>query len=477
MLTFKTYLIEYRIKGDIANKGTQYFGNLRYRNEADMLVLDDRNHMIHFIPKPQLIDKLWDKCRVLKSQWDAKVNDRTRKELGEWAFLGYRGSDFSTLAPEEFKKIMSIDDFEPASDSNPHIVDYIRGSEEAQRQIKTYASYMDQKAEKGGHKPFTKEVMESLLPESNKVSLIVFNYMILDHDAKKIYAEDRSDKDDVRMRAYSGNAEYTLIKADFSIENMAHARKAVASLVKKAPEIMGYTFVDTWHDDEEYPVSEVIKRKSDTKIGKAIQSLESLKTGSGEIIAYHGTSKSIWGKIKKDGRMIPGQGPEYNDKIDGHSQNMIYLTAQIDDARRYAVRAARSSAGVILKMKIRDHSKLRFDEDNLGAAGQKVVDKVGEKEYTAMIKQVFGLEKDPYTLHPKMLWEPNRYGWTIRDQALADKLKRIISYAAIKQGPSFAYEGSIPAKDISVAEESKAQRADKDDPEARDKMRASRKVY
>ena len=268
-------------------------------------------------------------------------------------------------------------------------------------------------------------------------------YVIIDHDNKYIHRIDKSAEYSTRMPTYGGKGNYVLIRGDFTMEGRDYV-KTINQLTKMFP---GYA------TDE----------RDSTLLGAEKQKQQML-SGQGSIKVYHGTSESIWKQIKATGKMIPGQGPDYWDKIKGHSESMIYMTMDPDVARRYAIRAARASKYVILEIEISDFTKIRFDEDSLGSALRGVIDS-NKKRDVAVIRTLtdHGIDIDNlYSFIKQHLAGTNSNVQIPNEKNI---VRYILNRAMIRMGEySFAYEGTIPLRNIKVFEVSKTKRyKDSDD--------------
>lgn len=152
---------------------------------------------------------------------------------------------------------------------------------------------------------------------------------------------------------------------------------------------------------------------------------------SGELTFYHGTSLKRWSRIEKSG-LNPGNAPEvYVDLVPGFSEKNVYLTTSVETAENYATRAAiddRSQA-VVLKVIIRDPTKLRPDEDSMGWIT--VTDPDGD-------------EVEVHFRHNNWRSWPNAS--QIHQRFMSGVAKSINSNGTI------AYAGRIPARDVSELE-------------------------
>jgi hypothetical protein len=299
-------------------------------------------------------------------------------------------------------------------------------------------------------KPYSQITQDDLNQPYNGITVGVSRptqFLVIDHDRKQIYRMDRSAEYKSRMTTYARKTEYILVKSDFSIP--ANAFYKLTQDVKKR-----YPTYTVAHDTPQ--------------LATAPNKLQMVLNGRGSFTAYHGTSNAIYTKIKKDGRMMPGQGPDYVDKIQGHSENMIYLTFDPNVARRYAIRASGARPYVILEIQIDDISRLRFDEDSLNkaistfwnstrkndiAVKRLLPDEWVDKE-TGKMKVDWYLMTDIIRMHLR--------GESEMQFPAQEKVINYIFYKTLiaMDEYSFAYQGAIPASKISVFEKHKTKKAD-----------------
>lgn len=326
-----------------------------------------------------------------------------------------------------------------------------RSSEQLLSDIMSSISYRDPKIK---HQAAAQELLQNPQLLQNKISDFTISIMgptkfvKIDHDAKTIQRVDRSAEYKTRMGGYtSKSSQYLLIHGDFSMEPQQFL-KLSRDLLKKYP---GYEVV------EKTPQSLSANKK-----------LQQILQGRGPITAYHGTSNATLTKVKFTKKLIPGQGPEYSDKIKGHSERMIYLTLDPDVARRYAIRASQGRPYVILEITVNDLSRLRFDEDSLAASAQAFVGSTRKSDMA--VKRLFPagwfnadgeLEKDWYNIYEliKSVYNPAAHGALVAVENRS-KIANYVFYKAlhIMRETSFAYEGSIPARDIKIFEKSKSRK-------------------
>jgi len=265
------------------------------------------------------------------------------------------------------------------------------------------------------------------------------HYVVIDHIKKSIYRANKTRDYQTRMGGYTGNAAYILVDVEFSIDRM--------DFLKIAKQV-----------SSNLPGYHIGQQKENEDIKNTIQQI---LNGKGTIYAYHGTSNAIFNKIKKSGGMVPGMGEEYSDKIKGHSENLIYLTLEPETAQKYAVRASKQRANVILKVKIDDLTKLAFDEDSLFKAVssiQRSNKKVNQK-INAAIQEEFNFHEG-YMSHDLKPYFAD-------ESKLNDKQQKLLNYVkfyAIKSmvNLSFGYTGVIPLKNVSVYETGKSKKHDPD---------------
>lgn len=265
------------------------------------------------------------------------------------------------------------------------------------------------------------------------------HYVVIDHTKKLIHRQNKTRDYQTRMGGYTGDSAYILVDSEFSINRMDFLKIAK----QLSPNLPGY---------------HIAQEKENQDIKNTIQKI---LNGRETIYAFHGTSNAIFNKIKKSGRMIPGMGKVYSDKIPGHSENLIYLTLEPETAQKYAVRASKQRANVILKVKIDDLTKLAFDEDSLFVAIRKIQTSnknVNQKINTA-IQDEFNLPKE-YMAHDLKPYFSDESKLNVKQQ----KLLNYIKFYAIKSmiDLSFGYKGTIPLKNISVYETGKSKKHDPD---------------
>jgi hypothetical protein len=338
--------------------------------------------------------------------------------------------------------------------------------------------YKDDKLTKAGEPRLTSWSTEHVVRASD--------YIVVDHDQKVVYPKDETEKNQSRMGTYGNSkASWTMLRHDFSMTDGTIVQKLLASLVKAEPSVIEYEYIDTYHNDQRLPMRDAMARGGSGRFGALKKSASALRQGSGPITAYHGTSNAIWKEIKKSGGMVPGLGPEYNDKLDGHSEAILYMTTDLTMARRYAVRAAKSSKGVILETTITDHSRITFDEDNLHyQAMGRFLRKLTPEQFKKLAADA-GLDGID---HPGALARGYQTGADPKDpkiRRIIDTIGRFAIGLFSQNGFSFGYRGSIPASKFRVIEEVKGVRyddkygpeSDEKNAEAYQKTRDSRNYY
>jgi len=266
-----------------------------------------------------------------------------------------------------------------------------------------------------------------------------------------------------RMGTYKGrDTTYMLIDADFSVNDNRKLHKALKSLVGKFPALADFDFVDGRSGQvKRTPVSQLLAGTDNTD--NTVKQLITATTGS--ISAYHGTSKAVLKQIIQDGVMIPGKGPEYSDKILGHSDKLIYFTLDIEQARKFAVRAAGGREAVIIKAEINDMTRLRFDEDALAEAIRKLPDRI-YPNFEKLFYKVFQLDTaDEYKSRSHL--DQTLRGYLIKDYSkFTEPQKKLIGYLGalalkannLTSGYSFGYAGRLPLDKLVLAETFKSQR-------------------
>lgn len=283
------------------------------------------------------------------------------------------------------------------------------------------------------------------------VAFYGLQYLVLDNSENSITVVNTDKKDHVRMGALSGNTQYILIDSNYSM-NQNNLRKILASLIKVDPNLKDFRLNDSRLQNPK-TVIEFIK-------GFKNQVPDLVSKTTSEVFAYHGTSRSTLNKILKDGAMLPGQGKDYSDKIKGHSENLLYFSLDIEETRKYAVRAARTTDSIILRAKITDMTRLRFDEDSLFWVMQALFK--SEKK----LKQ---LEKLFYAAYPDYKYsfsDSSVVNWLNNDgktifsseankaetQLLAFINANALKINNITSGHSFGYQGRLPLSSLSLVE-------------------------
>lgn len=247
--------------------------------------------------------------------------------------------------------------------------------------------------------------------------------------------------------------------------------KILQSLVKKFPDMANYSYIDYISKTQTRTnVKDILNGAGE--IGRMNVSLSNVVNRQGTVIAYHGTSEAAWKDISRKG-LIPGRGYHYVDKIQGHSEHNIYLTTNISDARKYAVRASGASKAVVLEVKIRDTGKINFDEDNLNMNNvpEKVNKELKIRLYNLWIKHN---KDDKYWFFQHNEDHVAEHGLDITDIAIhafqhknalllkdpeLNQIFSVIGYYALNgRAYTFSYKGHIMPRDIRLKEEIKSQR-------------------
>lgn len=427
-------LSEYIMMGSVEPVGTTYV--FLYENKYAFQLQEPIRGTIDYIIAPQVIELaltyLADDERFEDSyaSWKPALNPHHQ----EITALFFKTTKLKQELPEDISKM-----FFDILKKSTRILDDIASKIIYGLQVRT-AKQAQAVLEKGVDN-ITKDYTVAVAPPHE--------YVVVDHDNQTIKRLDHSAKYNTRMRKYSGKTEYVLIRGDFSID-AKQFYKLVQDIKKEYPD---YTV------EEDTP-----------QLSKAQEKLNTILSGRGKITAYHGTSNAIYTRIKKAGRMIPGLGPEYGDKFEGHSEKMIYLTLDPNVARRYGIRAAGAQPYVILEVTVNDISKLRFDEDSLNRA---VANFSGSnRKVDLAVKRLFPddwYDKDNQEF--RVDWS-NVYfmiqAYLKEGKIAFDGAEKVINYLLYKalvtmSEYSFAYEGQIPMSRVKVFEKSKTKKADPKD--------------
>lgn len=276
-------------------------------------------------------------------------------------------------------------------------------------------------------------------------------YIVIDHENKKVYIGDESKRTSARMHNYSGSGEYVLPFGDMSVSREDYLK--LEKQLQKSLALVGYTFSD-------------FSERKTSNYREQLRALKQLQWGK-PILAFHGTSNAVWKDIKEEGGMIPGKGRDYSDKIKGHSEHLIYLTLNPDVARRYAIRASGAKNYVILKIEtVLDPTKIVFDEDSLARAVNSTFAKTSPKlkpllDLAIKLFDTTGTE-NRYNALSNISTLLRRPGEKITpEQNLILDYFRNRALAVLEEG-SFAYKGKIPLDKITLWETGKSEKASDD---------------
>ncbi len=302
------------------------------------------------------------------------------------------------------------------------------------------------------------------------VGFTSLGYLELDNQKRTIRNLNMDKSYHNRMGTYSkpgaksqSRATYIIIDSGYVISDDRKLVKALRALVSKFPDLAEYSYVDgrSGHD-KPTPVANLLASQKLNSQGQAIDQM--LTKTTGKIFAFHGTSNTIWKKIQKSGVMVPGQGPEYGDKMAGHSEHLLYFSLNKDQVRRYAVRAAKTSTAVIIRAEINDMTKLRFDEDSMLSGLTKIPDKLWPGVVKRFLK-LMGMENEylkfmSESRHEQIYGVLGRWiKWGEKSYTLLQKDPGLLSYVnamALKtfsqSGYSFGYKGSLPLKKLQLVE-------------------------
>lgn len=279
-----------------------------------------------------------------------------------------------------------------------------------------------------------------------------------------------------------GKTHYSIPTSDATL-GLPEARKVCASLIKKDNNYKSYTFVEflTGGQNRSVNLHDFVQHK-DPETAPIIKSTMAVKMNlSGPIIAFHGTSMAKWKKIKKEGLKY-GVGPDYNDKIKGHSEYNVYLTTDLADARKYAVRAAGSGVSVVLEVTIPDNAKIVFDEDALGRVNKKVENLI-KKKYGNIDLTTYLREKGAYEYNVGYGGYLNYHDWarasaaseTAANDPITKDILKLYALFAAGHGELFAYRGNIAPRYLKIRETFSSEKVDdnKPDPDLPERVRKS----
>lgn len=212
---------------------------------------------------------------------------------------------------------------------------------------------------------------------------------------------------------------HTIPHTNVAYNNVNRFKKILKSIMKYDERVkLDYSIVGNI-TYEGLTISDILKKQEGADI---------LKT-HGTFVMYHGTSEKRAKEVRTKG-LRPGNTPfEYIDLVKNYSEFNVYLTPSISIAENYATRAAiddRSKA-VVLKVVVRDFTKLIPDEDSLSWII--TMNPNGEEE----------------RIHFKhMTWR----SWPNAKHIMASFMTKLAR--GINTSSTIAYKGSIPARDIST---------------------------
>jgi hypothetical protein len=299
--------------------------------------------------------------------------------------------------------------------------------------------------------------INKLYYENEKTVYLAYlgDFVVIDNENKSISLIDHTKRVNTAMGTYKGNATFILINFEFSM--------GVTEFNKVSKYLINGKYKDYTITDEVYSTQE---KENIEKSIKVIQ-----YSNQNQIVhCFHGTSLAIWKTIQKSGYLEAGKGIDYSDKISGHSENNIYFTLDKNIAQKYAVRAAKTSAYVILKLEIPyDSSKFVFDEDSVFKGVNKFL-KTAPKNVVSSINKLVGTElKNHNELGPNFdtnyldasLYKRFFQIYFKNPEKVSKDLKLAISYVfsyCLKslEENSFAYKGKIPVRNIQVYAEGKS---------------------
>jgi hypothetical protein len=293
--------------------------------------------------------------------------------------------------------------------------------------------------------------------------------LIVNTKTKSIYPDSNPIGHANRIGTHSNSKTmYVIPMSDISIENPREIYKILQSLVKKYPYMKNFSYIDILSRNQaRIKVEDVLNGAGE--VGKVNTNYQNIFNKTGDILVYHGTSEKIYKNFIEKKGLRPGLGQHYVDKIVGHSENNLYFTNDIGDARKYAVRASgASSRSIVLEVKIRDYDKITFDEDNLQSGIERIPEKVLKQIKTRLYNiyiengsddKLWAFQHIPEYVSEKGLDSTDVEAWQLKRIAenggykYIESIMRIIGYYAIGGSSfTFAYKGVILPKDIKVKE-------------------------
>jgi hypothetical protein len=309
------------------------------------------------------------------------------------------------------------------------------------------------------------------LDSSLSLSISGGSYIQVDHNNKTISVVDNTARYGLRIRAIGSKTEYVIPMGEYSMTEPNFVA-VVKALYKSNKSIGAYTVTDNF-----VPIPTVVTVKDIVNdIGRiaAAAKLFSDRHKSREIIAYHGTSTAAYNNVIARYGLQPGKGVEYGDKIKGHSEHLVYLTYSLDEARKYATRAGMGRGSVVLRVKVSDFTKIKFDEDNLQYGLRRIPDNILYEIKIRMLQlwpKTGGAVGHAHDATIPIVSKPIDL-WTLRslfDSNLTTEQRNLLDfiggYCVTGAAHTFGYKGSISPRDIKLVEQFKSTKHDasKDD--------------
>lgn len=247
--------------------------------------------------------------------------------------------------------------------------------------------------------------------------------LVVNHDDKTINLDvaERSQYMNRRGGKHGSKTgrSYTIPHANTAFDNVHELQKILKAIMNDDPQVTGdYRIVGS--PNHEGTVGDVLGRKRPG---------DQIAKGTDTMVFYHGTSEKRLPNIKAKG-LNPGNAPFiYVDLVPNYSEHNVYLAATVTDAENYATRAAvdDASKAVVLKVIVRDVTKITLDEDN------------------ANWLPVTGPDGEKTEIHFRHVgWRQ----WPNAQQIIQQYMALIVKSA--NNSGTVAYRGRIPAKDVSV---------------------------
>jgi hypothetical protein len=462
MIGFKEYLSEHIVVGDLKKSPTDLYYVAFPHDQSN-------RSKLYIIPKEKeteitfqfnskalsIIEDIFEKFRDERPKYPY---DEIKKELKSKITKLYSnleqvsGFNYDKEIIEEAKKY--IQDKALKSDGDWQHLPFIIGD----------PSYKERVFNAGGIKEFFKS-------ESRTVKAFVVSYQkfVVNMKTKTIFVNNNPISHANRISRVSGDTTYIIPMADIDVDSPREIYKVLESLVKKYPYMKKFTYIDILtREQNRIYVEDVLNGAGE--VGRTAKNYDNIFNKRGEITVYHGTSEKLYKDHIKTKGLRPGTGVDYVDKIAGHSENNVYFTNEIGDARKYAVRASgASSRSMVLSVKIRDFNKITFDEDNMYSAIKRMptkilnvikiklfnmyVDNSSNSKYWAFQHTPEKVAEDGLESTTLEMWQLKRMADDSNIRLLIKPIMDFIGYYAIGgRSFTFAYKGVIMPKDIKVKE-------------------------